>query len=688
MKSLLLTQNTTMNRFRTLSTIALILTAIMAFKPAFTFAQAGFTQGSSTDTTFTDPHPYLSQTEFVEEVRGVWITNVASNVLYSKDEIARAMDYLAANGINVVFPVVWNKSETQYRSQIMKDRFGIEIERTFETQGRDPLAELIVEAHRNGMEVIPWFEYGFAAAFGDASGGRLVQANPHWASRDIDGNIAERNGFYWLNGLHPEVQDFMNSLIHEVIDNYDVDGIQGDDRLPAMASTGGYDDFTRDLYASEHNGAQPPIFPTTNSWLIWRADKLTNYLGRLYRSVKEKDENLIVSMSPSVYNFSLVNYLQDSPRWLDSMYVDMIHHQMYRYDVPAYLQTLQAAVGPRPGSTGGYVKPEYREKLSPGIIVRAGNQFVSPAQVRQKIAYNREYGINGEVFFFYEGMGAANNYLADTLRTYFYDKPAILPFRDGLRRRPPGTIVNETDAAAQRSTGWQAVIPTQTPRGYRGVSLRADAGSNAEIGYTMNVEHEAWYNVYAYVPYDQANASVATESAVYTVYYNDGADSLMTTIDQSVFRNRGWMHIGNVYLEEGAQEVVRIRAADASGGVVFADATMLLIDRKKSPDVEIPVPTSIDNADNELPTGITLLPAYPNPFNPTTTLRFELNTPQPVRLSVYDLLGREIAVLVDQLMPAGLHQSRFDATGLSSGVYITRLQAGSQVQTGKLMLIK
>ncbi len=681
------TYNLTKTWLQKLVELTLIVAAILPKSPATLNAQSTTTQGAGADSTFVDPHPYLAQTDFVEEVRGVWVTNVASNVLYSKDEIARAMDYLAANGINVVFPVVWNKSETQYRSQIMKDRFGIEIERAFETQGRDPLAELIVEAHRNGMEVIPWFEYGFAAAFGDPTGGRLVQRNPHWASRDINGNIAERNGFYWLNALHPEVQDFMNSLIHEVIDNYDVDGIQGDDRLPAMASNAGYDDFTRDLYASEHNGAQPPTF-NTSDWLLWRADKLTNYLGRLYRSVKDKDEHLIVSMSPSVYRFSLENYLQDSPRWLDSMYVDMIHDQMYRYDVPAYLNILQAALGPRPGSTGGYVKPVHRNKLFPGIIVRAGNRFVTPAQVRQKIAYNRQYGIHGEVFFFYEGMGAANDYLADTLRTYFYDKPAVLPFREGLRRRPPGTIVNETDASAQRTTGWQAVIPTQTPRGYRGVSLRADAGSKAEIGYTMNVEHDAWYNVYAYVPYDQANASIATESAVYTVYYNNGADSLITPIDQSEFRNRGWMHIGNVYLEEGAQEVVRIRARDASGGVVFADATMLLIDRKKSPDVEIPLPTSIENAEEQLPNGIALLPAYPNPFNPTTTLRFELDTPQPVRLAVYDLLGREVAVLIDQFMPAGLHQSRFDATGLSSGLYVTRLQAGNQVLTDKLMLIK
>ena len=56
------------------------------------------------------------QTEYAEEIRGVWVTNVASPMLYNKDSIADAMDYLAANGINVIFPVVWNKAETQYRS--------------------------------------------------------------------------------------------------------------------------------------------------------------------------------------------------------------------------------------------------------------------------------------------------------------------------------------------------------------------------------------------------------------------------------------------------------------------------------------------------------------------------------------------------------------------------------------------
>lgn len=634
------------------------------------------------------------EVQYAEEIRGVWVTNVASPMLYNKDNIAFAMDYLAANGINVIFPVVWNKAETQYRSQIMLDRFGIEIEDVFATQGRDPLAELITEAHRNGMEVIPWFEYGFAATFGDDTGGRLIRENPHWKTRNVQGQFFSKNGFFWMNGLHPEVQELLLSLIHEVIDNYDIDGVQGDDRLPAMPSEAGYDAFTVELYRSEHDGANPPQGHLNNSWLLWRADKLTSFLGELYRSVKEKDENLIVSMSPSHYNFSLREYLQDVPRWLDSAYVDMIHPQLYPAQRTAeqYLQRLRETVGPAPGSTGGYIRPEFRHKLAPGMLIRAGNEVVPPSVVRQMVAYNREYGINGEVYFFYEGMGSANQFLADTLGATFYSQPAILPFRQGQLRRPPATIVNETDPGVTRTGSWQAVIPTPAPPGYEGRSLRGQAGSGATITYNMDVPFDAWYRVYAYTPWDgQLNPGTATRVAPYKVYYNAGQDSVVTMVDQSAFRNRGWVPIGNVYLNAGTKAVVRIETNDITDNrPVFADAVMLILDRSKSPDVQIPVATSIhqDRMEIERPRATALHAAFPNPFNPTTTIRYQIEETLPVRVSVYDVLGREIATLVNQVMPAGVHQVVFDATHLASGMYIYRLQAGNEQITRSMMLVK
>ncbi len=79
---------------------------------------------------------------------------------------------------------------------------------------------------------------------------------------------------------------------------------------------------------------------------------------------------------------------------------------------------------------------------------------------------------------------------------------------------------------------------------------------------------------------------------------------------------------------------------------------------------------------------------YPNPFNPSTNINFNLPESGLVTLKVYNLLGQEIAELVNGSMVSGSYSINFDASGLSSGVYIYRLQAGNQVQTKKMMLIK
>jgi hypothetical protein len=79
---------------------------------------------------------------------------------------------------------------------------------------------------------------------------------------------------------------------------------------------------------------------------------------------------------------------------------------------------------------------------------------------------------------------------------------------------------------------------------------------------------------------------------------------------------------------------------------------------------------------------------YPNPFNPTTTIKYELPKSSMVRLSVYDILGREVSVLVNETVDAGVHEVRFEAAGLASGVYFYRLTAGSFVQTRKLLLVR
>jgi hypothetical protein len=79
---------------------------------------------------------------------------------------------------------------------------------------------------------------------------------------------------------------------------------------------------------------------------------------------------------------------------------------------------------------------------------------------------------------------------------------------------------------------------------------------------------------------------------------------------------------------------------------------------------------------------------YPNPFNPTTTIGYVLPEAVVVRIAVYDLLGRRVQTLIDTKMPAGRHQVTFDASQLSTGIYIYQLNTGSERITRKMMLIK
>jgi hypothetical protein len=89
-----------------------------------------------------------------------------------------------------------------------------------------------------------------------------------------------------------------------------------------------------------------------------------------------------------------------------------------------------------------------------------------------------------------------------------------------------------------------------------------------------------------------------------------------------------------------------------------------------------------------LPTAFALRQNFPNPFNPGTTIRYELPVASAVRLSLFDILGREVSLLVGGRREAGVHKVRFDASGVSSGVYFCRLHAGDFVQTKKLVVAK
>jgi hypothetical protein len=89
-----------------------------------------------------------------------------------------------------------------------------------------------------------------------------------------------------------------------------------------------------------------------------------------------------------------------------------------------------------------------------------------------------------------------------------------------------------------------------------------------------------------------------------------------------------------------------------------------------------------------MPLGFSLDQNYPNPFNPSTTIRYGLPQTSVVMLTIFNVLGQQVATLVQGQQEAGNHEVRFDGSNLASGVYLYRLQAGSYVQAKKLMVLR
>ncbi|MDI6803992.1 MAG: T9SS type A sorting domain-containing protein [Bacteroidota bacterium] len=90
----------------------------------------------------------------------------------------------------------------------------------------------------------------------------------------------------------------------------------------------------------------------------------------------------------------------------------------------------------------------------------------------------------------------------------------------------------------------------------------------------------------------------------------------------------------------------------------------------------------------DLPTKFSLGQNYPNPFNPTTVINYSLPIDNYVTLKVYDVLGREVSMLVDEYKDAGYYEVEFNGSSLSSGVYFYKLTAGSYTAMKKLLITK
>jgi len=329
-----------------------------------------------------------------QEVRGVWLTNVDSDVLFSAENTTNAIANLAELNFNTLYPTVWNWGYTLYPSLVAKEVTGIALDPTPGLQKRDVLQEIITQGHQQGMAVIPWFEFGFMAP----ADSQLAQLHPEWLTQRangstiwLEGKIHER---VWLNPLYPEVQEFITDLIVELVSNYDVDGIQLDDHF-GYPSELGYDDYTVALYQQEHAGQSPPENAKDPAWIQWRADKITSYMSELFTAIKQANPQAIVSLSPNPQGFSLRSFLLDWQTWERKGLIEELIVQVYRNNIKSFItETTQPEI----------IAAKEHIPVSIGILSGLKGRNVFFSRIRQQVDFTRERNFAGVSFFFYESL--------------------------------------------------------------------------------------------------------------------------------------------------------------------------------------------------------------------------------------------------------------------------------------------
>ncbi|MBN2029558.1 T9SS type A sorting domain-containing protein, partial [bacterium] len=149
-----------------------------------------------------------------------------------------------------------------------------------------------------------------------------------------------------------------------------------------------------------------------------------------------------------------------------------------------------------------------------------------------------------------------------------------------------------------------------------------------------------------------------------------GPDEEGKTFEDSVFADASGNFTSSVM---PIGPYVTATATDASGNTSeFSDSVLV---------------TRVDIVDSDVPGRYSLSQNYPNPFNPETTIRFDVKAPCRVVLKVYNLLGREMAKLVDEPYQPGRYQIQFDATGCASGIHFYRIEMGDFQSIKKMIIL-
>lgn len=601
----------------------------------------------------------------IYEHRGVWYVPRNNNAYKTKPEIAMDMDSIAKNNFNAVYVLVWARGYPLFKSEVFYRETGLYTDP--QLGERDLLQEMIAEAHRAGLEVYAWFEYGFIGGWGgylpgNSGKGKIFDVHPEWLAKRNDGTDAgssedqSSKNFYWMAHSNPEVQNFLIQLILEMVKKYDLDGFELD-RIRYPDPNCGYDSVTVELYKQEHNGTPPPFDYNDIEWKNWRIQKLNQFAKMVYDSVKfyRKDMRLTnaVGVGP---DWAKSEKLQDWVTWINNRWLDYVEPMNYRRTANEFISECVNIFG----------RVNDKSKILFGI----DSQNPTTSEFLKMIQYVRSQNLKGFVVWYYGSL--ADDF--DSLKTLLNQK-ALVPDRP-INWRIPAIIIDDADTSyVFYSSGW---IKASAYIHWGEKYLATQSTTPQWVEYYAEIPEDGYYEVYAFVVRSTA------DSVAYYVYDSSGTAKKFIINQANSAIYDGWYKIGDFYFKKGRQKVLRVTNEHfKSPGFMTADAVMLILNRRLTPII-----TSIKDGIGEVIPKSFEINVFPNPFNSETNIIISLPVDSFVRIDIYNLLGQNIKNLTAGNFPAGLHKIKFAPEALASGVYFVQAKINSTDNLNKLTLMR
>jgi len=584
------------------------------------------------------------------EFRGAWIATVynidwpsSTNVKTQKSQLISILDKMQAANMNAAIFQIRPACDALYDSEIEPwSNWLTGTEGKAPNPYYDPLEFAVKEAHKRNIELHAWFN-PYRAKKGSKNGVNNKHPfvkHPNWilgvgsngssglteyGYEGLDGSGLSKSALavdYILNPGLEDVRQYVLSVVLDVVNRYDIDGVHMDDYFYPYSGIQNEDNST----FNNHNRGINDIHD-------WRRDNINILLKAINDSINIVKPHVKFGMSPfgiwkngvpsGIVGLDAYNTIYcDGVAWLKGQYIDYITPQLYwpfggGQDYKKLMQW--------------WAEKAYnndRHLYTGNAAYRITNDSWSKNELPKQIRYNRNTdGCYGNVYFSLKSVMANPKGFLDSLKTNYYQYPALTPLMPWIDSKPPCQPKN----------------------------VRFELTNNI---YTISWDRAciAWDGdtTYKFLVYkdDEFPVDIDDPANIIKIVSGSAASTSISNI------NDGYFAITAVDRMSNESEPVYAGFVGIEYDEVFAE-------------------------------GFQLMQNYPNPFNPTTIINFVLPKTTRVTLTIYNLLGEIVCVPLSNIIkPSGLNSINFDASELSSGIYFYNLKTKNYQQTKRMILFK